>query len=108
MVSQITSLTIVYSAIYSGTDQSKQSELRFTGLCGGNSPVTGEFPAQRASNGEMFPFDDVIMLYYVIGYDASGASNISFQSVIRHNMYSLKKICVVIRLHLDHHKPTWN
>ena len=30
-------------------------------LCVGNSPVTDEFPAQRASNAEMFPFDDVIM-----------------------------------------------
>ena len=28
----------------------------------GNSPVTGEFPAQRASHVEMFPFDDVIMV----------------------------------------------
>ena len=28
----------------------KTSKLRVTGLCEGNSPVTGEFPAQRASN----------------------------------------------------------
>ena len=26
--------------------------LRVTGLCAGNSPVTGEFPAQMASNAE--------------------------------------------------------
>ena len=25
-------------------------------------PVTGEFPAQMASNAEMFPFDDVVMI----------------------------------------------
>ena len=37
------------------------SKLRGTGLCDGNSPVTGEFPSQKASNAEMFPFDDVIM-----------------------------------------------
>ena len=30
----------------------KTSKLRATGLCAGNSPVTGEFPAQRASNAE--------------------------------------------------------
>ena len=30
----------------------KTSELRVTGHCGGNSPVTGEFPAQMASNAE--------------------------------------------------------
>ena len=30
----------------------KPSKLRVTGLCEGNSPVTGEFPTQRASNAE--------------------------------------------------------
>ena len=30
----------------------KTSKLRITGLCAGNSPVTGEFPTQRASNAE--------------------------------------------------------
>ena len=30
----------------------KTSKLRVTGLCAGNSPVTGEFPAQTASNAE--------------------------------------------------------
>ena len=30
----------------------KTSELRVTGLCEGNSPGTGEFPAQMASNAE--------------------------------------------------------
>ena len=30
----------------------KTSNLRVTGLCEGNSPVTGEFPAQMASNAE--------------------------------------------------------
>ena len=31
----------------------KTSKLRFTGLCAGNSPLTGEFPAQMASNAEV-------------------------------------------------------
>ena len=30
----------------------KTSKLRVTGLCAGNSPVTGEYPAQMASNAE--------------------------------------------------------
>ena len=33
----------------------KTSKLRVTGLCEGNSPVTSEFPAQRASNAEKVP-----------------------------------------------------
>ena len=35
-----------------GADIEKTSKLRVTGLCEGNSPVTGEFPAQRTSNTE--------------------------------------------------------
>ena len=33
-----------------GRRSKKASKLRVTGLCEGNSPVTDEFPAQRASN----------------------------------------------------------
>ena len=40
----------------------KTSRFRVTGLCEGNSPETGEFPTQRASNAENVSFDDVIML----------------------------------------------
>ena len=36
----------------SGRRSKKTSKLRVTGLCAGNSPVAGEFPAQRASNAE--------------------------------------------------------
>ena len=64
MTFQITSLTIVYLTVYSGADKRKhQSFASLAFLCAGNSPVTGEFPTQMASYAEMFPFDDVIMLY---------------------------------------------
>ena len=46
MASEITSRTIFHSTVYSGADQRKHQ----TGLCAGNSPVTGEFPAQMSSN----------------------------------------------------------
>ena len=61
MASQITSLIIVYPIVYSVRSK-KTSKLRVTGLCAGNSPVTGEFPAQRTSNAKMFPFDDVMLI----------------------------------------------
>ena len=51
MASQMTSLTIVYSTIYLGRSK-KTAKLRVTGLCEGNLPVTGEFPAQKVSNTE--------------------------------------------------------
>ena len=52
MASQVTSLKIVYSTVYSKRISKKTSKLSVTGLCEGNSPVTGKFPAQRASNAE--------------------------------------------------------
>ena len=64
MASQITSLTIVYSTVYSAADERKHQSAAWlafgrgihkrsvTGLYEGNSPVTSEFPAQRASNAE--------------------------------------------------------
>ena len=52
MASQITSIGIVYSTVYSRLRSKKTSKLRVTGLCAGNSPGTGEFPEQMASYAE--------------------------------------------------------
>ena len=52
MASQINSLTIVKRLFRHRSK--KTSKLRVTGLCEGNSPETGEFPAQMARNAEMF------------------------------------------------------
>ena len=49
--SQITNLTIFYQPFIQAYIE-KTAKLRITGLCAGNSPVTGEFPAQIASNAE--------------------------------------------------------
>ena len=48
VASQITSLTIVYSTVYSKC----LIKENITGLCVGNSTLTGEFLAQRAGNAE--------------------------------------------------------
>ena len=50
---QITSLTIVNSTVYSSAVQRKHQKLCVTGFRDVNSPVTGKFPAQRASNVEI-------------------------------------------------------
>ena len=52
IASQITSLTIVYSTVYSDADQRKHQGSASLAFCAGNSPATGEFPAQMASNAE--------------------------------------------------------
>ena len=61
MASQITSLTIVYSTVYSDADHRKHQSSAPLAFCAGNSPVTSEFPAQWAVTRIIFPFDDVIM-----------------------------------------------
>ena len=50
VASQITGVSIVYSSIFLGTDKKNTSKLCVSGLCAGNSPITDEFSAQRASN----------------------------------------------------------
>ena len=68
MASQITSLTIVYSNVYSGADQSK----------------TGEFPAKGPVTRKVFHFDDVIMnacdvdekLYWITHYNEPKRSDV--------------------------------
>ena len=52
LASQITGVSTVYSSHLFRRRSKKTSKLRVTGLCEGNSPVTGEVPTQRASNAE--------------------------------------------------------
>ena len=61
MVSQITSLTIAYSTVYSGTDQRKHQSSASLAFVRGihRGPVNS--PHKWPITGKMFPFDDVIM-----------------------------------------------
>ena len=60
MASQITGVSIVGSTIIEPQVNENIKAPRHW-RCEGNPPVTGGFLSQRASNAEMFPFDDVIM-----------------------------------------------
>ena len=64
MASQITSLTIVYSAVYSGADQRKHQSSASLAFVRGihRGPVNSphKWPVTR----KMFPFDDVIMFLF--------------------------------------------
>ena len=52
-----------------GHRSKKTSKLGVTGLCEGNSQVTGEFPSQRTSNAEKFSIDDIIMMNIILVQD---------------------------------------
>ena len=50
--SQITGVSMVCSTVCSGADQSKHQSSASLAIYGGNSPVTGGFPSQKANNAE--------------------------------------------------------
>ena len=61
MVSQITSLAIVYSAVYSGADQSKHQSSASLAFVWEIHRGPVNFPHKWPVTRKMFPFDDVIM-----------------------------------------------
>ena len=61
MVSQITSLTIVYSIIYSGANQTKHQSSESLALMRGKHRWPVNSPYKWPVKQKMFPFDDVIM-----------------------------------------------
>ena len=73
IASQITSLTIVYSIVYSNADQRKhQSSESLVFLRGiHRGPVNS--PHKWPVTQKMFPFDDVIM---ILGIGASGEASV--------------------------------
>ena len=62
MASQITSLTIVCSTVYSGADQRKHQNSASLAFVGGIHQWLVNSPHKGPVTWKMFPFDDVIML----------------------------------------------
>ena len=62
MASQITSLIIVYSIVYSGTDKRKHQSSTSLAFVRGIHRWPVNSPHKRPVTRKMFPFDDVIML----------------------------------------------
>ena len=61
MASQITSLTIVYSTVYSGADQRKDQSSASVAFVRGIHRWPVNSPHKKSVTRKMFPFDDVIM-----------------------------------------------
>ena len=88
VASQITSLTIVYTTVYSGADESKHQSSASLAFAWGihRGPVNSphKWPVKR----KMFPFDDVIM-HQVLRLDWNSISEIIGQSMCSLRMISL-------------------
>ena len=72
MVSQITSLTIVYSTVYSGADQGKHQSSASLAFVRGNSRVTVYSPHKWPVMLKMFISNDVTMIQLAIDGNGSG------------------------------------
>ena len=93
IASQITSLTIVYSTVYSDADQRKHQSsapLAFVrGIHRGPVNSPHKWPVTRKT----FPFDDVIMSH---GNNSSQANDISAEYIPRIDSYTQNPLCALL------------
>ena len=71
IASQITSLTIVYSIVHSGTDQRKHQSSASLAFVLGIHRWPVESPHKGPVTRKMFPFDDVIVFFFIWNLPAS-------------------------------------
>ena len=68
MASQITSLTVVYSTVYSGAEERKHQSSASLAFVMGIHRWPVKSPHKGPVTRKMFPFDDVIMFYFEVPY----------------------------------------
>ena len=93
MASQITSLTIVYSTVYSGADQRKHQSSASLAFVRGihRGPVNSphKWPVTR----KMFPFDVVIMIRtFTIAIFKCGLDSYDLGPLLLYRLYSIKYV----------------
>ena len=104
IASQITSLTIVLSTVYSDADK-KTSKLCVTGLCAGKSPGPVNSPHKWPVTRKIFSFDDVIMY---LSYHQQRLPEIkAWASTLSHIKDFLAKLTLLIPPHW-HDTGSWN
>ena len=83
----------------------KTSKLRVTGLCVGNSPGTGEFPAQMASNAENV---SIWWRHHVLIYpnDKSNRALVIYHLPIHITLFASANYHIIV-LHTDHKTGYW-
>ena len=99
MASQITSLTIVYSTVYSGADQRKHQSFASLAFVRGNHQWPVNSPHKWSVTRKMFPFVDVIMrevlkCHIYVRYCPSKFINVSKLHI---SSYSVCKNTVILK-----------
>ena len=119
IASQITSLTIVYSMVYSGAYQRKHESSASLAFVMGIHRWPLNSPHKRPVTQKMLPFDDVIMSYYKISLLNSMCLNWKFltyhwltdSSVAIHNQkicYKMRVLITVLQSHISNTNPCSN
>ena len=91
MVSQITSLTIVYSTVYSDTDQRKHQSFASLAFVRGIHWWPVNSPHKEPVTRKMFPFDDVIMHEDVFRCHAAWPNWLSHKTILKTVPYEMKE-----------------
>ena len=87
LASQITSLTVVYSIVYSGVNQIKHQSSASLAFVREIHRGPVNFPHKWPVTRKMFPFDDVIMYYSSLTIITVKAPNLALQEIITYNAY---------------------
>ena len=107
IASQIASLTIVYSTVYSGADQRKYQSSTSLAFVRGIHRLPVNSPHQGPVKRKMFPFDDVIM--GVIFLQNTHSKHhwgvcVLIQAITRMSLYLM---CVRYLSYIPRHQPHW-
>ena len=78
IASQITSITIVYSTVYSDADQRKHQSPASLAFVWGIHRGPVKYPHKWPVTRKMFPFDDVIMVWFFSQYLVNGILQMEF------------------------------
>ena len=93
MASQITSITIVYSTVYSGADQRKHQSSASRAFVRGFHRSLVNSPNKRPVTLIMFPFDDVIMKFIILQW-------LPITAALGYNLHALIRCHITLLWHV--------
>ena len=109
MASQITSLTIVYSTVYSSADQSKHQSSESLAFVWGIHRGPANSPHKWSVTRKMFPFDDVIMISLIddLAPNVAKPSAGAFQTTKSHvtRLFNVSTVRDLQYIFTDHKNP---
>ena len=82
MASQITGVSIAYATACSGADQRKHWSTASLAFAMGNSPVIGEFPAQRGSNAKNVSIWWRHHVFAILGINDGDISSVNITNIM--------------------------